>query len=337
MKSAIYQIIAGTRLHTAYKTLSANKIIFLMYHGVADTGSIPCWWQLDKSKFVRQMEYVKNNFQVISIDHACDLLLSGKEIPQNYIVITFDDGYRNFLTNALPVLKKNNMPAVLYIPVGPVIDKKLIWSDELYLTLYTHYSDAINLINNLAGCRETDSTGKKEFAIERAINCLKELPAEQRRYKLESFYNTLSRPLSNDVIKSSPFKLLSTEEIYALSKENTVTIGSHADSHEPLTSLEVEDMRAEVTKSSNYLEQLTGMKIEHFCYPAGFYDDHVVEAVRNAGYKSAVLDRESRGDGKDIFQIPRAGIGAFDSDAFFECQVNGFTMLKNKLKKRLFR
>jgi peptidoglycan/xylan/chitin deacetylase (PgdA/CDA1 family) len=336
IKSALYRVIAGTRLHTVYKALSAHKITFLMYHGIADTGSIPCWWQLEKSKFEMQMEYVKNNFQVISIDQAFELILSGKDIPRDYVVITFDDGYRNFLTNTLPILKKNNMPAVLYVPVGPVTNKKLIWSDELYLTLYTYYSDAITLINNIAGCGESDFKGKKELAIERTINCLKELPVDIRRDKLERFYNTLSRPLSNDVIEGSPFKLLSIKEIKVLSKESIITIGSHADSHEPLTSLAANDMIDEVRKSGEYLEQLTGRKIEHFCYPAGFYNDRVEEAVKNAGYKSAVLDRESRGNANDIFKIPRAGIGAFDSDAFFECQVYGVTMLKNTLKKRLF-
>jgi hypothetical protein len=335
--SAIYQILAKTCLHTVYKKLSAHKIIFLMYHGIADTDSIPCWWQLEKSKFEKQMEYIKNNFQVISIDRACELILSDKDLPRNYIVLTFDDGFRNFLSNALPILKKNRMPSVLYVPIDPVINKKLIWSDELYLTLYTYYSDSINLINSIAGCSGSDFKGKKESELEHAINCLQELPVDIRRDKLDSFYSTLNRPLNIDTIKASPFTLLSTEELKELSKENMVTIGSHADSHEPLTSLAVEDMSVEVSRSREYLEKLTGRKVEHFCYPAGFYDDRVVKAVKNAGYKSAVLAREIPVDEKDLFQIPRPGIGAFDSDAFFKCQVNGVTMLKNNLKKRLFR
>lgn len=66
-------------------------------------------------KFEQQIQYLANNYNVISMNLFIDSLKKGKVSPKNAIVITFDDGYKDNFFLAAPVLKKYNLPAVFFI------------------------------------------------------------------------------------------------------------------------------------------------------------------------------------------------------------------------------
>ncbi len=338
IKSTFYHCILNTRLHHIARALTSKSIRVIMYHGiVSDDEPIQCWWQLKKSKFIRQIRYLKKHFNIISLNQACNLLYRKHSIPPKSIVITFDDGYRNYLTHALPILKNNNIPSTIYIPTGPVVKKEIIWADQLYLSLYEYDKNIIDLSEIGLGYWPIDSKGKKQIAIDSIINLLKDLPANERRNKMIKIYDTIDTSLNGEEIARSPFVLLEPEEIKLLSKEDLITIGSHSVSHEPLTSLSFEAAVEEIHESKKYLEKITGMQIEHFCYPAGFYNDQITWAIKKARYRSALLAGGFQDKMKDMYHIPRIGIGDFESDAFFECQVNGVIALKDKIKERVLK
>ena len=89
------------------------SIRILMYHRVCDERDYD---QLIVSpqRFEQQMIYLKDNYDVISMDDALDII-DGEEISFNRIVLTFDDGYLDNLINALPILEKYNLPVCLFI------------------------------------------------------------------------------------------------------------------------------------------------------------------------------------------------------------------------------
>ena len=64
-------------------------------------------------------------------------------------------------------------------------------------------------------------------------------------------------------------------------------IGSHAMSHAPLSTLDNKSLKQEVELSKKILEDKLGVEITTFCYPYGDYDDRVIDAVKEAGYKLA--------------------------------------------------
>ena len=335
MKPFLYNWVRIARLHNICKLLTSKNIKVVMYHGIVDDNeTVQCWWHLKKSKFIKQINYIKKFFSIISLDQACNILSGNEILSANSVVITFDDGYRNYLTHALPLLKENNIPSTLFIPVGPVENKELIWADQLYLTLYLSDINIIDLTHISLGFWTAGTEKKKIITIMSIIELLKKLSVNERRGKIKEIYNTIDFSLNEDTIEMSPFLLLSPEEIVLLSKESLVIIGSHAVTHEPLTSLSPESADEEINESKKYLEKLISKRIDHFCYPAGFHNELIKCTVEEAGYKTAVLDNIYQNKTDDLYRIPRIGIGAFDSDAFFECQVNGVVALKNKLKER---
>ena len=75
------------------------------------------------------MEYLKENFKIIPLVQLVQDIKT-KKIPNNSIVITFDDGYADNLYNALPILQGLNIPATIFITAGHVGSNKPFYWDE---------------------------------------------------------------------------------------------------------------------------------------------------------------------------------------------------------------
>jgi peptidoglycan/xylan/chitin deacetylase (PgdA/CDA1 family) len=61
------------------------------------------------------IELKKNNYQTVFASEIESYLAKGQRPPRNWVALTFDDGYEDFYTNVLPLLKKYNTKASLYI------------------------------------------------------------------------------------------------------------------------------------------------------------------------------------------------------------------------------
>ncbi len=91
-------------------------IFFLIFHRV--TGDLPLELDLPFALFKRQMEFLKATGNVIGYDEAISMLDSGIAPSRDMFVLTFDDGFRDFYTKALPLLTDLALPATLYPSTG---------------------------------------------------------------------------------------------------------------------------------------------------------------------------------------------------------------------------
>jgi peptidoglycan/xylan/chitin deacetylase (PgdA/CDA1 family) len=109
-----------------------------------------------------------------------------------------------------------------------------------------------------------------------------------------------------------------------------ILFGSHTLSHPRLSAIDREWMRREVQASRRQLEILLEEEIGFFCYPYGDFDDEVVAAVREAGYKAALsCNRASSYGHEDPFKLPRKAISYGDSLAGFFWKLH----MKNRPKR----
>jgi peptidoglycan/xylan/chitin deacetylase (PgdA/CDA1 family) len=89
-----------------------------------------------------------------------------------------------------------------------------------------------------------------------------------------------------------------------------VTFGSHTRTHRRLTECPPPELREEVAGSRKKIEDVLGREVRHFCYPYGAFDDRVVDAVRDAGYRTAVTTvKDSVRPGADPLRLPRWNVG----------------------------
>jgi peptidoglycan/xylan/chitin deacetylase (PgdA/CDA1 family) len=89
----------------------------LMYHKVNDLSPNPT--TVPTAVFAEQMELLGElGYVPVSLEHVRDHYVSGTQLPEGAVLITFDDGYRDNLVNALPILQRHGYPAVIFVPIG---------------------------------------------------------------------------------------------------------------------------------------------------------------------------------------------------------------------------
>ncbi|MCE5170595.1 polysaccharide deacetylase family protein [Paenibacillus profundus] len=115
---------------TSTATYYSDQVAVLMYHDIVDKPEKP--HMLPVQQFERQMELFKTNgFNVITMDDYVNFMTKGAAIPDNAILLTFDDGYESFYTHAFPILKKYNYTATNFVIVSFIDNRegrpKLTW------------------------------------------------------------------------------------------------------------------------------------------------------------------------------------------------------------------
>ncbi len=91
------------------RPIAADWIRFPYYHYVFDD---------ERAGFAAQLAYLRNLGEFISLEHAIEILLYDGPVGGRYFCITFDDGFRNCLTNAVPILVDKSAPAAFFLPTG---------------------------------------------------------------------------------------------------------------------------------------------------------------------------------------------------------------------------
>ena len=115
------------------------RIPILMYHSISETSdtAVHPYFSVETSPavFEAQMQFLRDNgYCTISPADVIALLSSGQTDGKKYVVITFDDGYRDFYTSAFPVLNKLGMSATVYLPTAFIKQKSSPFKGKKCLT-----------------------------------------------------------------------------------------------------------------------------------------------------------------------------------------------------------
>lgn len=269
------------------KARSIKQPRVLMYHTIGPSG-IPA------NVFKGQLDIIQREFEPIALPTLLARYRDGRCTGRE-VAMTFDDGVRNHLTTAYPLLREAGVPATFFLCSGLVDSGQWIWNMEARVRLSSlGFSDRQAL-----AAREAWPSHDVETLIEWAKGLA--LPRRQAfedavRRQTPAFQPT---PAEHDV--NSP---MTWDEARSLDPD-LITIGSHTVSHPILTTLPPQAQAAELTASRARLEEKLGREVDIFCYPNGDSDPGLVEAVRKT-YRWAVTTEEAFwGPGRDLCRLPR--------------------------------
>ena len=130
LKNGVYRAIGETMTGVGTVDGEAERTLrVLMYHKVNDLWPNPT--TVPTAVFDEQMSLLGElGYQPVPLEAVLDHYLREASLPRGAVLLTFDDGYRDNLENALPILRKYGYPAVLFVPIGFLDDGRPLPHEE---------------------------------------------------------------------------------------------------------------------------------------------------------------------------------------------------------------
>lgn len=251
--------------------------------------------------FDLRMQFIARHFAVLPLHEAVARLQRGS-LPPRACCITFDDGYADNLTVALPILQRYRLPATVFVATG-YLDGGRMFNDAVIDAITRTEGPVLDLRDLGLGQHPLASIEERRAVVSTILEHLKYKPPTERATDVETLLRlTACGTLPQDI-------MLTSEQVRELSNYG-VEIGGHTVAHTILTTLDDDGARQEMALGKQKLEAITGRPVRTFAYPNGRprrdYAARHVAMAREAGFELAVSTESGVGKpDSDIFQLPR--------------------------------
>ena len=254
----------------------------------------------DAQSFARTLGWIKSWFNVLPLDAAVDHL-KRQDLPARAAVITFDDGYADNRTIALPILLQHGLTATFFIATG-FLDGGRMWNDTVIESVRLCKEISLDLTPLDLGTHDIADISKKRNAIQTIIGKIKYLPVTERA--------NLTERIAEIAGVIPPDNLMMTSAQVVEMRGAGMQIGAHTVSHPILASIGLEEARDEIAGSKTYLERLLDERTALFAYPNGKpgvdYRPEHAELVQELGFDAAVSTAWGAASrSSDLYQLPR--------------------------------
>ena len=281
----------------------------LMYHRVSQS---PEWRRTHIGVFEAHLEVLMKHNDVVPIGRVVEQLQNGLPVPRTWVVITFDDGHRDFYEVVLPALSRRQLPATLYVPTAFIDRKEWLWPDRLLSIVLSTRKESLIFGGDkpLSLLTMTD----RRAAWNAIADELLTLNSADREAALQQVQRKLDVIISRAPV--GEFEAMTWDEVRYASMCG-VTIASHSHNHIPLSRETLDEQKRQVALARSRLEEELDGSVEHFAYPHGRdedFNDDSVRAVEMAGYQSAVTSQVRRSTRPALFSLSRLGPPAGTGD-----------------------
>jgi peptidoglycan/xylan/chitin deacetylase (PgdA/CDA1 family) len=269
-------------------------------------------------EFEKQMRFVKKRFSVINFNILSNILSSGKLLPKNSLIITFDDGYADNSEIAWSIMKKYGLTGTVFLSTSFMDGKGVFWFDKLTY-----------IIKHMPNGRIFLDDGKHIFELENGnrmrirdsvMKLFRTISNEDRIRLFEQLEQYSKIDILPDYLKlASP---LTWNQIIEMSKGG-MEFGSHTVTHPFLSNLTIDEIMYELVESKRVIEEKLGKEIKSIAYPSGSYDHRVVNCAKSCGYQFGVsYEHNVKGFHKnELFNMPRIHVETDVDYALFQANL----------------
>lgn len=279
----------------------APLLSILIYHRVLPKQSVLFPEEMDADRFDRQMRYLAGNFSVMSLPDAVRSLKQGT-LPRRACCVTFDDGYADNLTVALPILEKYGLTATVFVATG-YIDGGCMFNDAVIEIIANTSLPVLDFSDLGLESYDMGSIESRRVCAVKILKKTRSLPPEERNGIVKKMaFIAGNHALPNDL-------MLTRIQLVELSRRG-IEIGGHTVTHPVLTSLSDCQAQAEIAQGKQTLENWIGKPVRCFAYPVGlpgrdFMPVHAT-MVRELGFEIAVTTANGVANSQsDSIQLPR--------------------------------
>jgi peptidoglycan/xylan/chitin deacetylase (PgdA/CDA1 family) len=275
----------------------------------------------------RLLRYLRDNrIDIVTMDDALARL--DDRATNRFAVLTFDDGYRDNLTHALPLLERHAAPATVFVTTCMIERDDSAW----WIGLVEWLKRVDRIAVEGFGARTVSTLSDK---IAARIDLTNWLEGDTRR--LDALQQAMK---GNGVSVSSVVdqQALDRDELRRLADNPLIAVGGHTTSHPWLATLSEHDALREIADNRRYLQALTQQEVAHFGYPYGSpaaCGERETRLVAKAGFRSAVTCRHGcvfPTHREHRFALPREGVHWYEDEVSIVCKNAGGLRLRRDLK-----
>lgn len=327
---AVLDALYFSRAHRLMQPLSRGVGLVYMLHRVLPARDDP--FQPNNflevtPEFLEQVVFQTraDGIEFISLDTAYERL-KARDFSHRFAVLTFDDGYRDNMEHALPVLKKHDVPFTIYASSGITDGICELW----WIAAEKIIAGIDRLEIDFEGHRERlvcATTEEKYAANKRLTHWLAEEldEAAQRRA-----IRQLAGEAGLDLDALCRSVAMDWDELRRIAAEPLASIGAHTLGHHALARLDAAEAERQIVEDADRLEAELGKRPEHFAYPygspfaAGARDFDIAARL---GFKTAVTTRPGQlfaEHADHLTALPRASLnGNFQKTRYVELFMSG--------------
>ena len=273
---------------------------FLFHRVSTETDNL--WEPMSPALFEKSISYIAKNFEVHTIE---DIVREGISARSKKLATsTFDDGYKDNLEFAAPILEKYGCKASFYVVTECIDQNKPTWTYELDFIFQHAHMEQIVLDYAFLPAELRKGIFKSE--------------KEKMSYaaRLKPFLKTIGHVERNTVLDELTLRfsgvvlpqiMMSWDDLAELVRRGH-TVGSHSHTHPMLGTIKnEEESYYELKTSFDLIREKLGFAPQTISYPLGSYDETVARQAKEIGYQLGVtvkqLIYEPAKDG--LFEIPR--------------------------------
>lgn len=244
-------------------------------------------------------------FNVLPLAPAAELLAKG-DLPERAAAITFDDGYQDNCTVAMPILQRHGLTATFFIATD-YLNGGCMWNDVVAESVRQCAAPVLDL-SGLAtggaplGRYAVADWAQKRQAAQQITGAVKYLGYEARLRVVADIARVAAAQAPTDLMMTSA-------QVRQLLQAG-MQVGAHTATHPILAKLQRAAAKADIARSKLVLEDILQREVSLFAYPNGKpgtdYLPETVDVVRECGFKTAVTTAwGAAGQGADPLQLPR--------------------------------
>jgi peptidoglycan/xylan/chitin deacetylase (PgdA/CDA1 family) len=299
---------------------SGRGTIFALHSVVTDSRTAPdANLRCPVSKLDQALRWLRRRgIAFVSLDQAIERLHDPDTEP--FCAFTFDDGYADSFTHALPVMERHGAPFTVYVTTGMITGEIDAWWFGLEALIRTRDEFELPSVGQRFACADIR---EKQHTFRTIGDLVCQDPAALDDLKTEIARSHI------DCKAIAREQGLSVEQLRRLAAHPLVTIGGHTETHIKLTSASAEEVEREMTSNRDFLETTIDRKIRHFAYPFGGPEacgPREAEIAKSVGFRTAVTTRRGtlfNAHLDNLHALPREPIGGEDTDSSLRCKING--------------
>ena len=263
----------------------------LLLHGIGDAN-------YPTTEFRLHLVFLRERYRIVSLDGLLTAAVSGSGDADGMVALTFDDGLRNYLVDAFPLLQEFQLPATFFVCPALIESGGWLWNHDCRERLRSlSPSECAGFLSEL---------GVPATSPDVVVEWMKGIP-EERRAACHEAIRERTRAFRPSEGQHQAFDLMRWEDLRSLPAD-LISIGSHGTEHRVITKVDDAVLMHEVEQSRDWLVRKLGRAVEFFSYPNGRLDDRVVEQVRRLYRAAWTMEPGFVLDPGDLHRLPRIGV-----------------------------